>query len=75
MPGNSIRIVFEIVCEIEPAIRRQFVEGIDLAFARLQRVADVFFRKIIKLYTARLQLRDRQIAKFGVAQFARVFTV
>src|SRR2546427_9440974 len=25
--------------------------------------------------SARLQLRDRQIVKFGVAQFARVFTV
>ena len=75
MLGNSFGIVFQIVCEIEPAIRRQLIEGIDLSFARLQRVADVFLWKIIKLYIGRLQLRDRQIVKFRVVQFACIFTI
>ena len=38
---DAFRIVVEIVCEIEPAIGWQLVEGVDLAFARLQRRADV----------------------------------
>ena len=49
---DAVRIVIEIVCEIESAIRWQLVEGVDLAFACLQRRADVFLREIVDLDAA-----------------------
>src|SRR5262249_10943452 len=61
--------------EIERAISRQLVEGIDLAFAGFQRSTHVFLWKTLKLYSTRHQLCERQVVKFGVAQFARVFAV
>src|SRR4029450_4584611 len=72
---DAFRIVIEIVCEVEPAIGWQLVKGVDLAFARLQRRADVVFRVIIDLHAARLQPRYGKIVKLSVAQLARVFAV
>src|SRR5881394_4354621 len=75
MLGNSLGIAIEVVCEIESAISGQLIESVDLAFARFQCSTHVFLWKILKSHPARLQLGDRQIVKFGVAQFARVFTI
>ena len=63
---DAFRIVIEIVCEIEPAIGRQLVEGVDLAFAGLKRRTDVCLRVIIDLHAARLQPRYGKIVKLGV---------
>src|SRR5206468_6071242 len=71
----ALRIVIEIVREIEPAVGRQLVERVYLAFAGLQRRAHIFFRKGLKLHTTRLQSRDSKIVKLGVAEFACVFAV
>ena len=57
MLGNSFGIVFQIVCEIEPAIRRQLIKGIDFAFARLQRSRGRISLENLKLHSARPQLR------------------
>ena len=72
---DAFRIVIEFVCEVEAAIGWQLVEGVDLAFARLQRRTDVVFRVIIDLHAARLQPRYGKIVKLGVAQLARILTV
>jgi hypothetical protein len=53
MFGDTFRVVLEIVGEIESAIARQFVERIDLAFARLEGGTDVFVREVVDLDSAR----------------------
>src|SRR4029077_258922 len=55
MFGDALGVVLEIVGEIEPAIGRQFVERVDLAFASLQRGTDVFVREVVDLDSARAQ--------------------
>ena len=45
---DAFRIVFEFVGEIETAIGRQFIKDPDLAFAGLERGADVILRKILQ---------------------------
>ena len=71
----AVWIVIELVGKIEPAIGRQLVKRVDLAFAALQRCADVFLRKFVELYITRLQPRDSKVVKLGITELARIFAI
>src|SRR4029453_8595602 len=72
---DALRTVIEIVGKIEPTIGWQLVKCVYLAFAGLQRRANVLLSVIVDPYAARLQSRYGKVVKLGVAQLACIFAV
>src|SRR4051812_8423360 len=71
----TLRVVVEIIVEIETAVSRQLIKRIDLSLARLQSSADELLRKIVEFYPTRFQACHRQIVKLGVVQFAGILAI
>ena len=72
---DAFRMVFEIIVEVESAVSRELIEGIDLAFAGFERSQNVMIREILQLHAARSQRTPRQLLKPIIRQLARIFTV
>ena len=73
---HAIRVVDDVVREVETAVRRQLIEGIDLAFAGFQRSADVILRKFFYCDARSFQRCDAEGMKFCVSlQLARIFAI
>ena len=63
MFSYAFSVVFKIIVEVEPAVGRQFIKSIDLAFAGLERGPNVIVRKILQLYPACAQSIPGQLLK------------
>ena len=64
---DAVRIVFEIVVEIKTAITGQLAEDLELAFAGLERGADVIRRELGEIDAGFFQSLPRKIVETIVA--------
>src|SRR3954447_21165797 len=75
MFSYAFRSVFNVVLEIEFAVRRQFIESIDLTLTSRKRCSDVTIGEILQLHPSGRQSIPGQLLKSIVGQLACIFAV